>query len=42
LTPPSPLFATLRLLRRLRRRGTPPSTDELVLALLGVRLRGMK
>jgi len=42
LTALSPLFATLKLLRRRRRRGATPSMEEVTLALLEARLRGMK
>ena len=44
LTAPSPLFAMLKLLRRRRKRGvpTPPSTEDVALALLDARPRGAK
>jgi hypothetical protein len=42
LTAASPLFATLKLLRRLRKRGAALSTADVALALLDARLRGIK
>jgi hypothetical protein len=44
LTAPIPLFATLRLLRRRRKRGatTQPTAGDVALALLDARLRGKK
>ena len=42
LTALSPLFATLKLLRRRRKRGATPTTEDVTLALLEARLRGKK
>lgn len=42
LTALSPLFAMLKLLRRRRKRGATPGTEDVPLALLEARLRGIK
>ncbi len=42
MTAASPLFATLKLLRRLRKRGAALSRADVALALLDARLRGIK